>query len=173
MRRKSCNFSADTGKVSLGKFNGLAPAHGGIQEPRMIDNKKKKKDVLGNILRSTHHEDAIPGLDELSTLIERYSRPLIAKGDVPPSPLLPSPVKASVKKRKGGKRKATHYLTREVFVELNQANNFLKGLLPAGSKLMATKSKIVNYAVKMLLDDFESKGEDSDLVKNIMKDDSK
>ncbi|MFH1216908.1 MAG: hypothetical protein V1706_10460 [Pseudomonadota bacterium] len=139
----------------------------------MTDDDKKKKDVLGNILQNAHHARGIPGLDELTTLIEHYSRPLIAKGNIPPSSLHPSPLKTGSKKRRAGKRKTTHYLTKEVFVELNQANNFLKGLLPAGSKLMATKSKIVNYAVKMLLDDFESKGEDSELVKNILKDKSK
>ncbi|MFZ5760109.1 MAG: hypothetical protein ACOY32_10850 [Thermodesulfobacteriota bacterium] len=139
----------------------------------MTDAAKDKKDVLGNLLQGSHPDSDIPGLDELSAMIERYSRPLIAKSDVPPSPPPSRPVKESGGKRRGGKRKTTHYLTKEVFVELNQANDFLKGLLPAGSKLMATKSKIVNYAIKTLLEDFEAKGEDSELVKRILKEDTK
>lgn len=139
----------------------------------MTDAAKNKKDVLGNLLQGSHHDSDIPGLDELSAMIERYSRPLIAKSDVPPPSSSSPPAKDSGGKRRGGKRKTTHYLTKEVFVELNQANDFLKGLLPAGSKLMATKSKIVNYAIKTLLEDFEEKGEDSELVKRILKKDTK
>jgi len=134
-------------------------------------NNKEKRDVLGNILQGTHHGGTIPGLDELTVMIERYSKPLIAKGKIPPSPHRPAFVSKSMRKRAGMKTKATHYLTKEVFRELDVANNYLRGLLPAGSKLLATKSKIVNYAVKMILDEFDSKGEQSELVKNLLKED--
>ncbi|MBI4793492.1 MAG: hypothetical protein HY789_12380 [Deltaproteobacteria bacterium] len=135
-------------------------------------NNKEKRDVLGNILQGTHPGGTIPGLDELTVMIERYSKPLIDKGKIPPSPHRPAFLGKS-RKRAGMKTKATHYLTKEVFRELDVANNFLRGLLPAGSKMLATKSKIVNYAVKMILDEFDSKGEQSELVKNLLKDDPK
>jgi len=136
----------------------------------MGQNNKEKRDVLGNLMQGSHPGGAIPGLDELTMLIERYSRPLIKEEKVPPSPHSPALQSKSKKEKSSGKTKATHYLTREVFKELDVANNFLRGLLPAGSKLLATKSKIVNYAVKMLLEDFDTKGEESELVKKLLKD---
>ena len=139
----------------------------------MVQNSNEKRDVLGNLLQDSPAGGAIPGLDELTLLIERYSQPLIKEEQVPPSPRKPAPSRKKRKKQPSKKRKTTHYLTREVFKDLGEANNFLRGLLPAGSKLLATKSKIVNYAVKMLLDDFESKGEESELVKKLLKDNPK
>jgi hypothetical protein len=137
----------------------------------MARDSKEKRDVLGNILRGAERVDTIPGLDELTVMIERYSRPLIDKGKIPPSPLRPPSLAKGGKKRAGVKTKATHYLTKEVFRELDVANNYLRGLLPPGSKLLATKSKIVNYAVKKFLDEFDSKGERSELVKKLLKKD--
>lgn len=136
----------------------------------MGQNNKEKRDVLGNLMQGSPPGGAIPGLDELTMLIERYSRPLIKEEKVPPLPHSPALQSKSKKKKSSVKTKATHYLTREVFKELDVANIFLRGLLPAGSKLLATKSNIVNYAVKMLLEDFDSKGEKSDLVKKLLKD---
>jgi hypothetical protein len=140
---------------------------------RMGQNNKGKSDVLGNLLQGSHPRGAIPGLDELTMLLERYSRPLIKQEKVPPSPHSPALQSKSKKNKSSGKTKSTHYLTREVFKELDMANNFLRGLLPVGSKLLATKSNIVNYAVKMLLDDFDSKREESELVKKVLKDNPK
>jgi hypothetical protein len=136
----------------------------------MGQNNKEKRDVLGNLMQGSPPGGAIPGLDELTMLIERYSRPLIKEEKVPPLPHSPALQSKSKKKKSSVKTKATHYLTSEVFKELDLANIFLRGLLPAGSKLLATKSNIVNYAVKMLLEDFDSKGEKSDLVKKLLKD---
>ncbi|MCJ7603468.1 MAG: hypothetical protein MUO63_18460 [Desulfobulbaceae bacterium] len=136
----------------------------------MGQNNKEKRDVLGNLMQGSQPGGAIPGLDELTMLLERYSRPLIKEEKVPPSPHSPAIQSKRKKEKSSGKTKSTHYLTREVFKELDVANNFLRGLLPAGSKLLTTKSKIVNYAVKMLLDDFDSKGEESELVKKLLKD---
>ncbi|MBU4260762.1 MAG: hypothetical protein KKC76_02640 [Proteobacteria bacterium] len=139
----------------------------------MEHKNKTKRDVLGNLLQDSHPTGAIPGLDELTMLIELYSQPLLKQEKVPPSPRKPVVPSKKKKKQPSVKTKATHYLTREVFKDLGAANHFLRGLLPTGSKLLATKSNIVNYAVKMLLDDFESKGEESELVKKLLKDNSK
>ena len=139
----------------------------------MEHKNKEKRDVLGNLLQDSHPNGAIPGLDELTMLIERYSQPLIKQEKIPPSPRRPAVPSKKHKKESLVKTKATHYLTKEVFKDLGAANHFLRGLLPTGSKLLATKSNIVNYAVKMLLDDFESKGEESELVKKLLKDNPK
>jgi hypothetical protein len=134
-------------------------------------NNREKRDVLGNVLQGTPHGGTIPGLDELTVMIERCSKPLIDKGEIPPSPHKPAIIGNNKKMRAAAKTKATHYLTKEVLRELDMANNYLRGLLPSGSKLLASKSKIVNYAVKMLLDELGAKGKESELMKNLLKED--
>lgn len=134
----------------------------------MSNNNPKKHDVMGNILHGAHSGELPPGVEELTTMLSRYSKPLL-RGDISPS--RPSNKKAKVKRhhvwKSHSKKKTTHYLSEEVYRDLDMANNYLKELLPSGSKLLANKSKIVDHAVKMLLDDFESKKEKSELVKII------
>lgn len=138
----------------------------------MQRNNKGNGDVLGSLFQGSSPVEAIPGLDELTSVIEKYSRPLLNNHEEKPSTSpQPVPTSPSKKRRKkgSGKTKTTHYLTKEVFNDLDQANNFLRGLLPTGSKLLATKSNIVNLAVKTLLEDFESNQKESALVKKLLK----
>ena len=128
---------------------------------------------MGNILQGSHYESGIPGMDELTSILERFSKPLIAKDVAPSSPKKRPTTSGKKSTKETVKKKSTHYLTSEVYRELDEANNFLKGLLPPGSKLLSTKSKIVDYAVKMVLEDFDSKGEESELVKKLLKEKNK
>ncbi len=137
----------------------------------MLKGNNKEYDVLGTILQEPHKHKAIQGIDELTEMIERFSKPLISTEidqKKPKKSFEIKKIKKTLHQRNPTKKKATHYLTDEVFRELDDANNFLRGLLPPGSKLLTTKSKIVNYAVKMLLNDFESNGENSKLVKKLL-----
>lgn len=144
-----------------------------ITEESMLKRDNKKHDILDTILQDTHKQRDTHGIDELIEMIERFSKPLMAKS-TNVLPLKKAPefkrLHKTLNQKKLINKKATHYLTNEVFRELDDANKFLRGLLPPGSKLLTTKSKIINYTVKMLLDDFESKGEKSNLVKNVTKD---
>lgn len=117
---------------------------------------KKKPDILDEILKGDH-ENTTSGLEELINLIHR-------------SPTQPSS-KTSIKKQrlKGNKKRATHYLSKDVFEELNSVHKKLKKILPAGEKSRITKSRIVNSALKMILNDFEARGEDSPLIQQILK----
>ena len=141
----------------------------------MLKRDNTHHDVLGTILQGTHKQRDIHGIDELTEMIERFSKPLMSKDTNVLSLKKASKFRRLHKasnQKKPIKKKTTHYLTHEVFRELDDANKFLRGLLPTGSKLLTTKSKIVNYAVKILLDDLESKGKKSKLVKNLIKDKS-
>lgn len=139
----------------------------------MLKKDSKKYDILGTILHGSHKQSDTPGIDELTEMIERFSKPLMTE-DVKVRPQSKAHkfkgLRKSITQKKPIKKKTTHYLTNEVYRELDDANNFLRGLLPPGSKLLTTKSKIVNYAVKVILDDFESQGEQSKLVKNLLQD---
>ncbi len=134
---------------------------------------EKKHDVLGNILQGSFHEESLPIIDELTSMLERYSKPLISreKLSVPHKKITSTGQKKEHKSPV--KKRTTHYLTKNVYSELDVANNFLRGLLPPGSKLLSTKSKIVEYAVKMMLEDFDSKGEKSQLAEKLLKDKNK
>ncbi len=133
----------------------------------MIEQRAEQRvDILANILNDTS-DGKIKGLDELDKLIHVMS-------DVE-NPLADMTAGATPKKkkrspRKAAKRKTTHYLTEDVFDGIGEAKESLQKLLPNGDKMRATKSAIVESAVKVLLDEFERKGKKSYLVKELLKD---
>jgi len=131
---------------------------------------KQGPDILADILADTS-DGRIRGLDELNKLIH------VMEGNEsltkPVNPVQRKKKKRTVKvrtvKKRTAKHKSTHYLTKEVFDNLGEAKKIIKDLLPDGDKVRATKSGIVESAVKVLLDEFERKGEDSYLVKELLK----
>jgi len=127
---------------------------------------KQRPDILANILSDTS-DGKIRGMDELNKLIH------VMEGGESLSSFMhtatPRKKKKRIVKRRAGKRKTTHYLTEEVFNNLGEAKKVIKDLLPDGNKVRATKSGIVESAVKVLLEEFERKGEDSYLVKELLK----
>ncbi len=128
----------------------------------------KNKDILADILNA-RHDGKIRGLDELNDLIHAVpdiSAPGNKKGGVISKPVVKRKVKSRKKKIK---HKTTHYLTEDVFSELGEAKKTIKNFLPEGSKSKATKSGIVESAVKVLLEEFELKGEKSYLVQELLK----
>ena len=135
-----------------------------------MSNTTSERDILGDILNDSHN-GSVRGLDELSKLIHVTSRaddPLTGfkgpkKGNVSPRK----------KKKKQSKRKSTHYLNEEVFDNLGEAKKIISEYLPTGSKRMATKSRIVESAIKVLLTEFDENGEDSYLVKELLKKNTK
>ena len=125
------------------------------------------RNVLTDILNDPQ-TGAVKGIEELNKLIFVDSTSKVVKTKSPVTKK--SIVTAKKKKRKKiVKRKTTHYLTEEVFDDLGNAKDIIKSYLPKGSKLRASKSRIVESAIKVLLDEFESKGEDSYLVKELLK----
>ena len=133
------------------------------------DNCNPKTDILANILNDTP-DGKIKGLDELNTLIHAIAgdtdSPVDTAGRSPRKKKKRSPRKAS-------KHKTTHYLTEDVFENLGEAKDTIKDLLPDGDKMRASKSAIVESAVKVILDEFERKGKKSYLVKELLKKSSK
>lgn len=126
-------------------------------------SQKKTRDILDALLGKPL-ENTAPGTEELEKLIHQEPRNK------------PSP---EGKKRQGktparntknrGKKKTTHYLSGKVFQELSEAKQKINDLVPSPLKSRVSKSQIVNQALKMILDDFEQKGEKSTLVKQLLK----
>ena len=123
---------------------------------------KKQPDVLGELFQDKQVWASVPGLEELDALIHACVTPCSEKSGAEKK-LLPLQRKNQAKKVK-----ATHYLQEKTFAELDEVHLALKELLPEGSKLRASKSRLVNYAVRRLLQEIETKGADSPLVQYIL-----
>lgn len=130
----------------------------------MAENKTKNQDVLKVIL-SGSEDYFVPGLEELEKLIHRSVKPPEA------APVMKKPRAKREKRPK--KRKTTYYLTEEIFENLGDAKEIMRKMLPDIQKSKISKTRIVNSALKMILREFETKGGDSALVKQISKRDPK
>ncbi len=129
----------------------------------MAEN-KKKQDVLKAIL-SGSEDNFVPGLEELEKLIHRPVKPPEA------APVMKNPRAKREKRPK--KKKTTYYITEEIFENLGDAKEIIRKMLPDIQKSKISKTRIVNSALKMILKEFETKGGDSALVKQISKRDPK
>jgi hypothetical protein len=126
-----------------------------------MSDKPKQRDILGDILNDPHNE-TIRGIDELTKLIHASSNDPARKAQVK-NPVLKR------KPRQSPKQKTTHYLTKEVFDNLGEAREDIRDFLPNASKSMATKSRIVESAITVVLHEFEKKGKDSALFQELLK----
>lgn len=123
---------------------------------------KEQHDILGELFRNDQDLAAVPGLEELDSLIHACLSPTAPR---PPSGKNILPLKT---RTGASKKKTTHYLREDVFDGLTQAKQILKRLLPEGAKGRASKSNLVNYAVNTLLREIEEKGADSPIIKKIL-----
>ena len=62
----------------------------------------------------------------------------------------------------------TYYLSEKVVVELCEAKAKIRVMVPTGLKTKVSMSRIVDYAVNAILDEFNTIGNNSELVKSIM-----
>ncbi|RJQ56458.1 MAG: hypothetical protein C4530_14565 [Desulfobacteraceae bacterium] len=72
-----------------------------------------------------------------------------------------------------GKKKATYYLSEKVLVELFDAKAKIRILVPPSLKSKVSMSRIVDYAVGAILEEFNSAGRRSDLFQQIIEDDKR
>lgn len=126
-----------------------------------MSDKPKQRDILGDILNDPHTE-TIRGIDELTKLIHALPNDTAVKGGIKSQ----TPKK---KKRQNKKRKTTHYLTNEVFNNLGEAREDIRDFLPDAAKSRATKSRIVESAITVVLQEFEKKGKESSLFRELLK----
>lgn len=124
-------------------------------------SEKKKIDILGDILNDSP-SGTIRGIDELMKLTH-------ANPDTLQEKTLVASQKIKKKYRREKKRKTTHYLTNEVFDNLDEVKEGIRDFLPADSKNKASKSRIVESAITVVLHEFEEKGKESALVRELLK----
>ncbi len=69
------------------------------------------------------------------------------------------------------KKKVTYYLSKKVLVELYDAKAKIKVLVPTNVRRKVSLSRIVDYAVQAILDEFKEVGKKSELIQQILHDD--
>jgi hypothetical protein len=124
---------------------------------------KHKNDIMDDLLKGSS-EDATPEAPSLAKLIHRAGETAPAK--------LPVGRASDPQKAHGGesKKKSTHYLSGEIFDDLDEARDKINELVHPRLKSKISKSRIVDQALRMILKDFEEKGEKSHLIKEMLKD---
>ena len=72
--------------------------------------------------------------------------------------------------KKGARRlkKITHYLTLEVYDNLNKGQITFRRLVPEDLQSSISKSILMNLSLEIILQEFRAKGEKSKLMHNIM-----
>jgi len=123
-----------------------------------------KRDIMDDLLKGTS-EDAPSEVKSLDKLIHRE----LGKEQAPAAK---STEKATTKKKrpKASKKKTTYYLSENIYDNLGDARDKINELIHMHLKSRVSKSKIVDQALKMILKDFEEKGEKSPLIQEILKD---
>ena len=120
----------------------------------------KKKDVLKDVLSRSESGSFYGEKDLLEIIYQSESRQQ--------KPPVPDKVpKKRTRKRRKTKKKTTHYLSEEIFDTLGDAKTKLRDMLPGEKLSKISKSGIVNYALDMILKEFDAKGDGSLLVKKI------
>lgn len=126
---------------------------------------KNKHDIMDDLLQGSP-EDAATEAPSLAKLIHRTVIPASAKH---PAGITSSPDRPK-KPGSDSKKKSTHYLSEEIFADLDEARNKINELMHQRLKSRVSKSRIVDQALRMILKEFEEKGEKSPLIKEILKD---
>ncbi|MFA6498918.1 MAG: hypothetical protein WC256_00130 [Desulfurivibrionaceae bacterium] len=125
---------------------------------------KNKNDIMDDLLKGVSEDVGDEG-SSLTKLIHRAGEAASAQHPAG-SPSCSPPPKTS-----GGdsKKKSTHYLSGEIFSDLDEARDKINDLVHQRLKSRVSKSQIVDQALRMILKEFEEKGEKSHLIKEILK----
>ena len=128
-------------------------------------SKRKKRDILHELLIGASREGIISKkeLNALNKLINGLSYGWSpAKADMRAAGTkMVSPVKSKVQDRK---KKTTHYLSQDVSEKLEKASLAIRSQVPEDLQPLISKSFIVDQALAIILQEFETKGNKSRLM---------
>ena len=123
-----------------------------------------QRNIFDDLYRNSE-TDAIQGLDGLTEMIYQTDpsshRQAAEKGQNPAQ---------RQQNSNASKKKVTYYLSEKVLVELCDAKAKIKILVPSNIKSKVSMSRIVDYAVNAILEEFNMIGKKSALVKKIISD---
>ena len=127
-----------------------------------MKDEEEKKDILSEILGGSE-EDVVEGLEELCEIINLET--ISFNGSKSPGTKSIPPKKTI---RKTTKKQASHYLTEKVLEELGETKSELRELFPSIPKSKVTKSRIVDLALRTILEEYKEKGLESKLIRKLM-----
>ena len=131
--------------------------------------RKQQSDIMSQIMTDGGQGgDPIPVLDELTQLIRLYSPddPMVQGTH---SANLSAPLLSRLMPTSHYQKKASYQISSKTLQTLEMVTNLLRKQLPSGSKRDVNKSKIVEYAIELLLDDYERFGDESILAKKLVR----
>ena len=120
------------------------------------------RNIFDELYQNTDAEP-FQGLDGLSELIYQTEKTELPSGPDGEDNLIPFPPR-----QPPAKKKVTYYLSEKVVVELCEAKAKIRVMVPPNFKRKVSMSRIVDYAVHAILDEFKTIGTDSDLVQSLM-----
>ena len=128
--------------------------------------KRKKRDVLSELLADKPLE-GIVSKKELNTLNKLIGETLHINSSH--NKQTEKTKKTTVgKKKKESKKKRPHYLSEEVFENLESATNEIRTIVPDNLRTRVSQSQIVNQALLLILKEYKARGENSMLVRSII-----
>ena len=130
------------------------------------------KDILNELLGNSQVHGYIRQ-KELDDLLEVIHNPFINDTslydyNINLEPDKKEPEKKNKRNRKT-KRKTTYYLSNEVFESLDRIKKEMQSIVPENMRSSVSKTQIVNQALTLILKEFDKKGKNSSLVRNIIK----
>ena len=147
--------------------------HKKIEPTMRMAHVKYNKDILDELLTDSHVYGYIRQR-ELDDLLDVIHNPFFNDTSLYDYSINLEPDKKGPKKKKKrkrspqAKRKTTHYLTEDTFENLVRVKMDIRKHVPEQYRSQISKTKIVNQALTMILQEFQLKGRKSKIVQTIL-----
>jgi len=132
---------------------------------------KYNKDVLDELLSNSQVHGYVRQ-QELDELLEMIHNPFFNDTSLYDYSINLEPDKKEPEKKKKrsrkSKRKTTYYLTENTFKDLGQAKMDIRKNVPEQYRSQISKTKIVNHALSMILQELQLKGKKSKIMQTIL-----
>lgn len=126
-------------------------------------SKRKKRDILSELLTG-NPSDGIISKKELVALTKAIGE----TSRMDSSRRKKSKMTLSRKKRVSKKEKKSYYLSAEVIRGLDSVTKEIQSYLPENQQPEVTKSRVVDQALTLVLEEFSTRGENSRLFRSIL-----
>ena len=131
-------------------------------------SKRKKRDLLFELLTDVSREGII-SKKEIYALNSLIDKPSPKKATVTKNEQLKKIKKSTAEKEtQKTQKKTTHYLSQEVYNNLNKTQITIRTLVPENLQSRISRSYIVDLSLNIILREFKAKGKNSKLMHNIM-----
>lgn len=129
--------------------------------------KRKKRDVLSELLSGSTSEGMVSKkeLKALNNIIGAAPQATSEQSKKKQEPVKKTTTRGKIKR---AKKKTTHYLSEEVFGDLDNLKNDIRSIVPDNLRSKISKSQIINQALILIMKEFETKGKKSRLVRDII-----